>query len=404
MTSKTKIKVLRIKSRLTVGGPDIHVLLLNSGLNKEAFESYLAVGVAGNGEPDMTSTAEDMDISVFSIPELKREINLWVDFIAFIKICGLIRRIKPDIVHTHTAKAGTLGRLAAIVNRVPVKVHTYHGHIFHSYFGKHRTRFIIFLERFLARFTNGIVVISKNQLRDVKDVYRIAPSQKCPLIPLGLDLEPFLNNAARDTGEGEGGADRVLSVGIIGRLVDVKNHKMFIDVAREVKSKAPCLRVKFIIVGDGSLRADLESYAASLGLSGSVVFKGLLPDLTGDRKDLVDLYRDLDIVALTSLNEGTPISLIEAMASGKAVVSTDVGGVRDVVVHGQTGLLSPSGDVAHFTANVISLLEDGVRRAEMGKRGKEFVAERFSKERLFKDIEDLYRMLLKERNEEEVAV
>jgi len=396
-TKKNKIKVLRIKSRLTIGGPDIHVLLLNSGLDKESFESYLAVGTTDTGEPDMTHVAKELGIDLFVIPELKREINLKNDLITFFKLCRLMRRIRPDIVHTHTAKAGTLGRIAAIFTRVPVKIHTYHGHVFHSYFGSLRTCLFIFIERLLAKFTDKIVVISKNQLRDVKDVYKIAPAEKCPLIPLGLDLEPFLKkNRQLDDLPGPEG---LMRVGIIGRLVDVKNHKMFLDVLKEIKDREPDLKVEFLVVGGGDLKERLESYACKLGIEGSVFFKGFLSELVGERRELTSIYNDLDIVALTSLNEGTPISLIEAMASGKAVVSTDVGGVRDVVIQDETGLLNPSNDVDGFSSNLLILLKDRGRRIEMGARGRSFVKERFSKERLFKDIETLYKGLYNKYHE-----
>ncbi|MFH1753523.1 MAG: glycosyltransferase [Candidatus Omnitrophota bacterium] len=389
--AKKRIKVLRIKSRLTIGGPDIHVLLLNSGLDKESFESYLAVGATDSGEPDMTHVANELGINLFVIPELKRKIDLKNDIIALVKLCRLMRRIRPDIVHTHTAKAGTLGRIAAIITGVPIKVHTYHGHIFHSYFSRSATRLFIFIERLLARFTDRIVVISKNQLRDVKDVYRIAPAEKCPLIPLGLDLEPFLDETRR--GGGLLGPEGLLRVGIVGRLVDVKNHKMFLDALKWIKDREPGMKVEFLVVGGGGLMEGLESYARELGVEDSVVFKGFLPELAGDRGELASIYKGLDVVALTSLNEGTPISLIEAMASAKAVVSTDVGGVRDVVVQDETGLLSPSSDIDGFTSNLITLLKDRDRRDEMGRKGRAFVRERFSKERLFKDIEALYREL-----------
>ncbi|MDB4349455.1 glycosyltransferase family 4 protein [Omnitrophica bacterium] len=395
---RRKIKILRIKTRLTIGGPDIHVLLLNSGLDKERFESYLAVGAVEKGEPDMTYLAQEMGLEFFVIPELKRGIRLKDDFVAFLKLYRLMRKLKPDIVHTHTAKAGTLGTLAAIISRVPIRIHTYHGHVFHSYFGKSRTRLFIIVERILARFRNKIIVISQSQFKDVKDIYRIAPEKKCPLIPLGLDLEPFLRQGVRkDNSHAAGDFKRRSSidedtslVGMIGRLVDVKNIKMFLDAAKRIKRDAPAMKVKFLIVGDGTQRSDLESYASMLNIEDSVIFRGYLPELIGERAELVSIYKDLDVVALTSLNEGTPISLIEAMASGKAVVSTDVGGVRDVVTHNASGLLSPSQDVERFCSHLLGLLRDKTRREEMGRTGRVFVSKMFSKERLLRDIEKLY--------------
>lgn len=381
---KNKLKILRIKARLTIGGPDIHVLLLNSGLDRSRFESYLAVGTAIEDEPDMTHLAYKMGINTIVIPELKKKISIKNDIIALIKLYKIMRKIKPDIVHTHTAKAGTLGRIAAVLSGVPIKIHTYHGHVFHSYFNRLKTSFFISIERLLARFTDKIITISRRQLEDVETVYKIAPADKCALIPLGLELEPFLSLGGKEAGKS------TLSVGTVGRLVDVKNHSMFLDVVKKIKTEAPEINVRFVIVGGGILKDRLTSYAKELGIDDSVVFTGYLSELVGPRAELISIYRDLDIVVLTSLNEGTPISLIEGMASGKAVVSTDVGGVRDVVTHGESGLLSPCGDVDGFCRNLLSLLQDKDRRTKIGENGRSFVSKRFSKERLIKDIETLY--------------
>lgn len=390
---KDRIKVLRIIARLNVGGPAIHVLLLNAGLNKERFSSYLATGVVSEGEGDITDVAKKMGIEPFIIPELKREVRWNDDFSSFLKLYRLIKDIRPDIVHTHTAKAGALGRVAAILNRVPIKIHTFHGHIFHSYFDNLRTLFFMMVEKMLSLFTNRIVVISQSQLNDVKDRYKIAAGRKCVVVPLGLDLESFLK-----PDRNKGDIKRELSidedtmlVGIVGRLVEVKNHKLFLDAVKRIRLEAPDVKVKFLIVGDGKKRYELESYARELGIDDSVIFMGW-------RSDLESIYKNLDIVCLTSLNEGTPISLIEAMASGKAVVSTDVGGVRDVVADGESGFLSPTGDVERFSQNLLILLRNKDKRDRMGEIGRAFVSKRFSKERLIRDVEMLYEEELKKRS------
>ncbi len=386
-----KKKVLRIIARLNIGGPAIHVLLLTKGLDKERFVSHLVAGMVSEGEGDMAHIAAGMGIEPCVVTELKREIKLKDDFKAFLKLYRLMKRMKPDIVHTHTAKAGALGRVAAILNRVPVRIHTFHGHIFHSYFGDLRTRIFMAIEKILARFTNRIVVISQTQLNEVERKYKIAPPGKCSIIPLGLDLEPFFNLDRRDGIRKKLSIDEDgLLVGIIGRLVKVKNHRMFLEVVRRIRLEAPDIKVKFLIVGDGTLRKDLEARAKELGIEDSVVFIGW-------RTRLEEVYKGLDIACLTSLNEGTPISLIEAMAAGRPVVATDVGGVRDVVVHNESGFLSPSGDVERFSRNLSELLKDKDKRDQMGRRARMSVCEKFSKERLFEDIERLYEEELQKR-------
>lgn len=383
-SDRDRIKVLRIKTRLTIGGPDTHVLLLNTGLDKEKFASYLVTGTVSKGEYDATHIAKELGVKPVVIPELKRNIMFRDDIIAFIKLFNIIRRIKPDIVHTHTAKAGTLGRLAAIINRVPIRLHTFHGHVFHSYFNRLSTGIYIMIEKILARFTHKIIVISKSQLEDVAEKYKIAPEKKCSIIPLGLDLSPFLSLVGKKDLREELFIDQeMLIVGMVGRLVDVKNHRMFLEAVSGICRTNPDVKAKFMIVGDGPLRKDLEGYVAELNISDRVIF-------TGWRRDLASVYNTLDIACLTSLNEGTPISLIEAMASGKAVLSTDVGGVRDVVTQGETGLLVSSGDIQGFSSSLVRLLSDRYLRDEMGKRGRSAVSEKFSKERLVRDIERLY--------------
>jgi len=384
-----RIRILRVIARLNTGGPATHVILLNSGLDRKRFISYLATGSVSKGEKDMTPDARRAGVEPFIIPELRREISLKDDLKAFFKIYRLMRDIKPDIVHTHTAKAGVLGRIAAMFVKAPIKIHTFHGHIFHSYFGRLKSRIFLIIERILAHFTSRIVVISEKQLGEIRDRYKIAPKERYSVIPLGLDLERFLAPGRRDDSRKELSikADTLLA-GIVGRLVPVKNHRLFLEAAGRIRIDNPGMKVKFLIVGDGPLRNDLERYAAKLGIRDSVIFMGW-------RADLCVVYKGLDVVCLTSLNEGTPISLIEAMASGRAVLSTDVGGVRDVVIHNETGLLSPSGDAESFSHNLSGLLRDERLRRRLGENARAFAARKFSKERLIKETELLYDRELK---------
>jgi glycosyltransferase involved in cell wall biosynthesis len=303
-----------------------------------------------------------------------------------------MKREKPDIVHTHAAKAGALGRLAAIFSGVPIKVHTFHGHIFDGYFSPFKAAVFLFIERFLALFTNRVITVSDAVKDEIVNKLRVTSRTKCVVVPLGLELDKFIQCSGRSgTIRKEFDIeDEALVVGIVGRLVPIKNHKMFLDVANMVSKKVLASDVRFMIIGDGEMRPSLEEYANEIGISQHVVF-------TGWRKEIASAYADLDIVALTSLNEGTPVSLIEAMASAKPVIATNVGGIRDIIIHGENGLLAKSGDAKEFSDRLIELLMDGEMRMRLGSRGRESVRTKYSKERLVKDIEAVYEECLRER-------
>lgn len=384
------IKVVRVIARLNIGGPAVHTVLLTAGLNPSRFESLLVAGVVGPNEGDMGDLAAAKDVTPVVVPTLGREIHLRGDGAAFLRLFRLFRRERPQVVHTHTAKAGMVGRLAARLAGVPVVVHTFHGHVFHGYFGPHKTRFFIFLERFLARLSDCIVTVSEGQRRELA-AYGIAPLEKIRVVPLGFDLAPFLTATAA-----EGAAWRreidvpedAPLVGIVARLTGVKNHRLFLEAAHRVAEAVP--GVWFVVVGDGELRDDLEACAADLGLAGRVRFTGWV-------REMAPVYAALDLLALTSLNEGTPVTLIEGMAAGRPVVSTAVGGVPEIVADGETGLLAPAGDVDALARAVVELLRDPARRRAMGQAGRESVRARFSAGRLVGDVERLYTELLSAR-------
>lgn len=388
-----KIKVMRIIARLNIGGPAIHVTLLTAGLDKDKFDSSLVYGSTETGEGDMSYLAIDSGLKSFFIPELGRSINPLADIVAFAKVYSIIKRERPHIVHTHTAKAGTIGRIAAMLAGVPARVHTFHGHVFYGYFNRFLTAYFLFIERILACFTDRIVAISGRQKDDLLGKYRIGSEEKYRVINLGFDLGRF-----KDPGKKSGlfrarlnfNKDNIL-IGIIGRLVPIKNHRMFIRSAKRLKSELGqelFNKVKFVVVGDGPEREGLQAYAESCGVSSNMVFTGWV-------RDIDEAYADMDIVALTSRNEGTPVSLIEALASGKPVVATDVGGVRDVI--GGIGILVDSDDEAAFTRRLSELVRSGQSRSEIGLKGREWVMDRFSRDRLISDTEKLYEELLKEK-------
>jgi glycosyltransferase involved in cell wall biosynthesis len=403
-------RVARVIARLNVGGPAKHVVWLTSGLRDAGFESLLVAGTVPEGEEDMGYFADEAGVTPHYIPEMSREIS-WKDSIAMWKLFRLFQKWRPDIIHTHTAKAGTVGRLAGFLYRWltpgtligkprPCKfVHTYHGHVFHSYYGRRRTQLFVAIERALARLvTDRLIVISKQQRVEIGETFRVGRQGQIKVIPLGLDLEIFRDRDSRRAKLRQELCipDDAILIGIVGRLTEIKNHEMFLNVAARLKATDPAFRrqgaVRFIVIGDGGLRARLEAQKQSLGLDHDVLF-------VGARKDPEYFYPALDIVALTSRNEGTPLTLIEAMANARPVVATTVGGVVDllgeVIADGpyqvcRRGLGVPAGDEEAFVAALSRMIHDHSLREEFGARGLEFVEVNYSKERLFEDIKRLY--------------
>ncbi len=388
-----KIKVLRIIARLNIGGPAIHTVLLTEGLDKARFKTIFVYGNIGKDEGDMSYYAREKDVKPLYIPQLRRELNVFNDIVSLLRILKLIFAERPDIIHTHTAKAGTLGRAAGIIynicnpfsDRKMRLVHTFHGHVFEGYFCAFKTKLFIYIERLLSYFTSKIITVSatvKNELIALG----ITRASKIEVIPLGFELDKFLNIAQRESD--------ILSIGVIGRLVPIKNHRLFLDSVSKFLKYKPEVGLRFKIIGDGELRRGLENYSRILGISDHI-------DFLGWQKDLVRVYSDLDIVVLTSLSEGTPVSLIEAMASARPVVATDVGGIKDLLgneIRGinnnfkvlERGIIVKSGDVNGFGEALVYLLDNPELRKGMGISGREYVKRNFGKERLIRDIEELY--------------
>jgi GT2 family glycosyltransferase len=398
-----QIKVLRMIARLNIGGPAIHVSLLSKGLNKEKFDSTLVTGIISPQEGDMSYLLESQGIRTIVIPELQREISFKMDLKTIAKIFRSLIKENPDIVHTHTAKAGTSARLAALAyNAIKGKklrvVHTFHGHIFEGYFSKAKSMFFVWIERLLGRMSDAIVAISPTQKKDLAEKYRIAPADKIKTIELGFDLEPFLKSAGLKGRfrKSRGIGNEAIVIGIIGRLVPIKNHDMFLKAAKRVIEQRPERYIKFVIVGDGELRQELESKCKNYGLTDHVEFCGWV-------RDVAMVYADLDILALTSINEGTPVSIIEAMASSVPVIATDVGGVRDLLgipyhlvdstgfMPCERGILCRNKDFAGFAKGLSHLIDLKSKDGEdQVIRARAFVCERFDQDRLLQDVEALY--------------
>ena len=390
MEKKRTYKILRIIARLNIGGPALHCIILNSELVPRNYKSLLVTGVESPTEGNMYDLARRKAVKPIVIDALGREIFFKEDFRALIRLIKLINLEKPDIVHTHTAKAGTLGRIAAKLTGVPIIIHTFHGHVFHSYFGFFRTKFFLWLERLLAKFTDVIITVSEQQ-RDEIIKYKVAEPEKIIAIPLGLDLKPFIGSNA-DPNELRvefSVPEQTKLVGIVARLVPVKNHVCFLEAARLVLKRYD--DVRFMIIGDGELRGTLEQKARDLGMEDRVIFMGF-------QHNLQKIYAGLDIVALSSYNEGLPVALIEAMAAGKPVISSDVGGVVDLILDGNNGLLVPSNEPESLAEATLYLLEHPERRKMMGEAGREKVYPHFDKKRLVDDIDNLYENLLVARS------
>jgi glycosyltransferase involved in cell wall biosynthesis len=391
MQAKEKIRVLRIINRFNIGGPTYNAVFLSRYLSDD-FETLLVGGLPEEGESDSLHIAAEYNVEPLLIDEMKREPSFSSDRQAYKRIQKIIEEFQPHIVHTHAAKAGALGRRAAKKMKVPVIVHTFHGHVFHSYFGKLKTTIFKQIERSLARNSTGIVAISALQKQELSAVHRICSPDKISVINLGFDLEKFHKNRDEKrikTRQDFSIAEDEVAVAIIGRLAPVKNHAMFLDVVEGV-ARSTKKKVRFFIVGDGAERKAIEERIAAMELSESVRV-----EMTSWIKDISAFNPGMDIICLTSLNEGTPVSLIEAQASGVAIVSTDVGGVRDILLEGETGFVTPLRAVDLFTEKVVELVEDEKKREKMSQNGWNFVEAKFSYKTLVSNMENYYRELLK---------
>ena len=395
-------RVLRILNRLIIGGPSKNAIYLSRYMQPD-FDTLLVIGGKEDHEQDADFLATTNNIEPRCIPEMKRPISPRNDWAAYHKLKELIKEFKPDIVHTHAAKSGALGRLAAKHANVPVIVHTFHGHVFHSYFNSLKTNFFIRTERYLAGLSDAIIAISDVQKKELSAEFKIAAAEKFRVIPLGLDLGNFTidQGAKRNKFRQEFGLDDdTVAIGIIGRLVPVKNHSLFLKALKYVLTNTN-IKIKAFLIGDGESRAAIEQLANNLEIKYSKSTDGGHPHplvFTSWRTDVDSICAGLDIIALTSLNEGTPVSLIEAQAAGKPIVSTRVGGIADVVLENTTALLSDINDEGSFSKNLLHLVNDVSLRHKFSNAGKEFVLSKFSYHRLVNDMGNLYHDLLDKKN------
>jgi len=388
-SASRRIRVLRLFSRLNIGGPAIHVILTTAGLDPKRYDSLLVVGREGDREGNFLNLAEAKGIPLRIIPTFGRRIDPLRDLITLVRLFRLMRRERPDIVHTHTAKAGALGRVAARLAGVPVVVHTFHGSVFDGYFGPSVARFFQWIERILALGTDAIVAVSERVAADLAE-RKIAPRKKIEVVPLGLELGRFQDVQQR---RGElrrelGVPPRARLVGSVGRLVAIKDLGTLLRSMVQLSATQPDSIL--LVVGDGPDRPALEMEAERLGLGSRARFLGF-------RDDLERIYADLDVAVNCSLNEGTPVALIEAMASGVPVLATAVGGTPDLLEEGRLGRLVPPGDPNALACALAETLSGGHDSAEKAALARRSVLQRFSLERLLGDLDRLYLRLLKSK-------
>jgi glycosyltransferase involved in cell wall biosynthesis len=371
MGSMGKIKVIHIITRFDKGGAAENTFLTVKGLDSSRYEVILIRGLSHESNMGTSETravessleeAGRTGVKIFTIPELVRRIDPFNDFRTVLKLIRIFREERPHIVHTHTSKAGILGRWAALVAGVPVIIHTPHGHVFWGYFNRWKTKLYVLLERLTATITDRIVTLTEQEKKDHVR-YHIADENKFTVIHSGVDLSKFSDTQVNvaEMKNKLGIAQGAFVVGTVGRLTPVKGQKYLIEAAAKILQKTP--EIFFVFLGDGELMNELKMQAASAGISDKVKFLGWLPNVA-------EVMSTFDIFVLPSLNEGMGKVLVEAMAARKPIIASDIGGISDLIIHGKNGLLvSPMNSDA--LANSIELvLRNSRMRTNMGEEGQ----------------------------------
>jgi glycosyltransferase involved in cell wall biosynthesis len=393
-----KIKVIHVITRFDKGGSAENTFLTVRDLDKSRYDVVFIKGTSPRGDSgDLETEAVEANITaarehhvrLICLRHLVRDLQPFSDLAAFFSLLGIIRREKPHIVHTHTSKAGILGRWAAYFCRVPIIVHTPHGHVFWGYFNSWQTRLFILLERWTARITNAIVTLTSQEKEDHLR-FHIAPEDKFTVIHSGVDLGTFRASLSQpaETRAVFGIPLEMIVVGMVGRLTAVKCQEVLIRAASELIRQGE--NIFLLLLGDGELRRDLEELTIRLDIAGHVRFLGWRPDVPR-------IMAVCDIFCLSSRNEGMGKVLVEAMAMGKPIIASDIGGIRDIVRSGENGLLVPVGDVAAWAEAIARLCRDQERRRRMGDAGRQ-MASRYSSEEMIKMIDELYGKLLSENH------
>lgn len=387
----SKYRILRIQSRICIGGPALNTIYLCSSMNPEQYESLLVSGKLLDDEKSIETFAKDKGVNIHIIDQMGRSFSLLNDIRTFFKLIKLIRHYKPHIVHTHTAKAGALGRLAAFWCRVPIRIHTFHGHVFTGYFNSIISTFIIWIERSLARLTHRIIAISPRQQHDLVTRFRIVPQDKCTIIRLGFDLEKLKQGDANIFCKRWNLSPQTKIAAIIARIVPIKNHKLLLNAIahwRTLNPQATPDDIRFLIIGDGKGRQNLETHSQKLGITDFCLF-------TGWQTDMANIYAALSLNILVSKNEGTPVSLIEGLSVGVPVLSTDVGGIRDFTDDSCATIVPPSISPIELGQTVHDIFSITQEQKTVSSQKQNEIQEMFSYKRLAKEMEELYQNLIK---------
>jgi glycosyltransferase involved in cell wall biosynthesis len=385
-----RVRILRVIARLNMGGPALHVAYLTAGLRDRGYDTTLVAGTLARGEDSMAFVADARDVDIVRIDELGREISPLRDLVATLRLARLIRRERPDILHTHTAKAGTVGRVAAVLagrHAPPIVVHTFHGHVLRGYFGPLRSRFFLLLERWLAARTTALIAVSP-QVRDDLVALGVAPRERFAVIRLGIELDERVAGSQDGRLESRrylGIPPERFAVGWIGRMTAVKRTDDVLLAFKRLRDDG--VDAVLCMVGDGPDREQLERRAHELGIVRDTLFLGY-------QEDVAPFYAAFDALVLPSSNEGTPVSAIEALAAGRPVVATRVGGVPDVVHDAEDGFLVEPGATDDLADRLGRLARDPALRERMGAAGRERVLPRYAVDRLVDDVDRLYRSLL----------
>jgi glycosyltransferase involved in cell wall biosynthesis len=384
------MKIVRIIARLNIGGPAIHVSVVSAEMAKHGHDTLLVTGEIERDEGDMSYLAEQLKVPVCRIPTLGRRISFWRDIRALLAMYSLIRREKPDVVHTHTAKAGTLGRIAAWMVRVPCIVHTFHGNVLESYFSPIASALFRSIERFLARISDRVISITPQQKRELTEVHSIAPAHKVAVIRLGFDLDPWLRIAAARTYH----RTKPCRGAWVGRFTEIKDPLFF------VRGASMCDDTTFVMVGGGEMYGEVANAIEATSASNI--------HLAGWKQDMGSVYAAVDFVVLTSLNEGTPVALIEAMATGLPIIATPAGGVADLMLGDpvskagfevySNGIILTQRSEDAFVAAIHMLVDEPELRKQMGEVGQKFVVNTYGQERLVTELERLYEEVLQSKN------
>ncbi|HEY7200598.1 MAG TPA: glycosyltransferase family 4 protein [Candidatus Dormibacteraeota bacterium] len=377
-----RVDVVYVVTRLAVGGPARRLQVLATRMGP-GFNSVLLHGALEAGEGSLAEEIGEAGAVVVQVPGLRRRISPVADLRALWWLYRFLRQTRPLIVSTHTAKAGALGRVAALAAGVPVRIHTYHGHVLVGYFGPVVSTVFRWIERALAALSTWVIAVSPEVAADLTRMG--IGRDRVTVVSPGFDLEGLAGGSGAAVRRELGVPDGAPLVGIVGRLAPIKNHDLFLRAALRVLDRLPDAR--FLVVGDGGRAPELRDLAARLGLADRVTFGGW-------RSDLADVYAAMDVVVCTSINEGLPAALVEAGAAGRPVVSTRVGGVPDLVEDGVNGLLVPSGETEALADAIVTVLTDASLAARLGREGRRIALGRYGAERLVEETERLYHRLL----------